>query len=164
LLHRPLFVPEGISALKLLELLKESRAQVALVVDEYGGLEGLVTLNDILEAIVGEIPLAGETVEPQAVQREDGSWLLDGMLPVEEFKRILHIERLPAEEGIHCETLAGFVMMELGLPSAGEYFEWAGLRFEVVDMDEKRVDKVLVSPVRANTGEKTEFQEQAEQG
>lgn len=153
-LQHPLFVPKSISALKLLELLKESRAQIALVVDEHGGLQGLVTLNDILEAIVGQIPMAGEMVEPQAVQREDGSWLLDGMLPLEEFKSIFHVKKLPGEEQSHYETLAGFVMMELGLPSAGEYFEWAGLRFEVVDMDENRVDKVLVSPVGATAAKK----------
>jgi CBS domain containing-hemolysin-like protein len=105
-LQHPLFVPESISALKLLELLKESRAHIALVVDEYGGLQGLVTLNDILEAIVGELPLAGEVAQPQSVQREDGSWLLDGTLPVEEFKRIFHLGRLPGEEQGYYETLA----------------------------------------------------------
>ncbi|MFQ6090544.1 MAG: transporter associated domain-containing protein, partial [Candidatus Bipolaricaulia bacterium] len=120
-------------------------------VDEHGGLQGLVTINDILEGIVGQIPLAGEAVEPQAVQREDGSWLLDGMLPVEEFKRIFQIKKLPGEEPAGYETLAGFVMMKLGLPSVGDHFEWDGLRFEVVEMDENRVDKVLVMPLLRNS-------------
>ncbi|MFQ6116903.1 MAG: hemolysin family protein [Candidatus Bipolaricaulia bacterium] len=149
-LQHPLFVPESISALKLLEMLKESRAHIALVVDEYGGLQGLITLNDVLEAIVGELPSAGELAQPQSLQREDGSWLLDGALPVEEFKKILNVGKLPGEEQGHYETLAGFVMMKLGLPSAGDHFEWAGLRFEVADMDENRVDKVLVMSVRTH--------------
>lgn len=150
-LQPPLFVPENMPALKLLELLRESRAHTALVVDEHGGLQGLVTINDILEGIVGQIPLAGEAVELQAVQREDGSWLLDGMLPVEEFKRIFQIKKLPGEEPAGYETLAGFVMMKLGLPSVGDHFEWDGLRFEVVEMDENRVDKVLVMPLLRNS-------------
>jgi CBS domain containing-hemolysin-like protein len=152
-LQHPLFVPESISALKLLELFKESPAHIALVVDEYGGLQGLITLNDVLEAIVGELPLAGGVVEPQSVQREDGSWLLDGTLPVEEFKKIFNVGKLPGEEQGYYETLAGFIMMELGLPSAGDHFEWAGLRFEVVDMDGNRVDKVLVMPVRGSSSD-----------
>jgi putative hemolysin len=103
-------------------------------------VQGLLTLSDILEEIVGEL----ETDEPQATQRQDGSWLLDGMLPIDEFKEIFNVRRLPDEE--EYETLGGFVMMTLGrLPQAADQFEWNGLRFEVMDMDDKRVDKVLVT-------------------
>ncbi|MCX9012270.1 MAG: hemolysin family protein [Candidatus Methanoperedens sp.] len=146
-LRRPLFVPESTHALKVLELFKKSGIHISLVVDEYGSIQGLITLNDILEEIVGDIPSVEELAEPMAVQREDGSWLLDGMLPVSDFKDIFHIAKLPGE-GIY-QTLGGFVLMHMGrIPSVGNSFEWNGLRFEVVDMDKNRVDKVLVMPVR----------------
>jgi len=109
-------------------------------VDEFGGLQGLLTINDILEEIVGQI----EFEEPQATQRQDGSWLLDGKLEVDEFKDIFKVHALPHED--EYETLGGFVMMSLGrLPQAADQFEWHGLRFEIIDMDGRRVDKVLVT-------------------
>ncbi|MCX7608241.1 MAG: hypothetical protein N2049_03355, partial [Anaerolineales bacterium] len=109
------------------------------VVDEFGVVQGLITLADILEEIVGEME-----GEPQATQRQDGSWLLDGMLPNDEFKELFNLHHLPAEE--EYETLGGFIMTYLGrIPQASEHFEWNGLRFEVVDMDGNRIDKVLVS-------------------
>lgn len=149
-MRQPLFVPETMSALKVLDLFKRSRTHIALVVDEHGGLQGLVTLNDLMEAIVGEIPLAGEAAEPHAIRREDGSWLLDGMMPLDEFKELFDIRELPEEERHHYETLAGFVMMQLEeVPREGERFEWGGWRFEVVDMDGHRVDKVLAVPLEA---------------
>ena len=149
LLQKPLYVPETMPALKVLEAFKKSGTQMALVIDEYGSIQGLVTLKDILEAIVGDIPSAEELAEPQVVQREDGSWLLDGMLPVEEFREILGIGELPGEEQGLYQTIAGFVMTQLGrIPSAAEHFEWGGLRFEVMDMDGNRVDKVLVAPAK----------------
>ncbi len=148
LLHQPLYVPESMNALKALELFKNSGTHIALVVDEYGVTQGLVTLKDILEAIVGDIPESDELTEPEAVQREDGSWLLDGLLPVDEFKEIFHFQKLSKEEGINYQTLGGFVVTQLGrIPSVADYFEWAGLRFEVIDMDGNRVDKVLVVPM-----------------
>ncbi len=146
-LRRPLFVPESTHALKVLELFKQSRIHISLVVDEYGSVQGLVTLNNILEEIVGDIPSVEELEQPLAVQREDGSWLLDGMLPVNDFKDIFGIRELPGE-GIY-QTLGGFVLMHVGrIPSVGNHFEWGGLRFEVVDMDKNRIDKVLVMPAR----------------
>lgn len=146
-LRRPLFVPESTHALKVLELFKQSGIHISLVVDEYGSIQGLVTLNDILEEIVGEIPSIEEKTELLAVQREDGSWLLDGMLPATDLKEIFSIKKLPGE-GIY-QTLGGFVLMQMGrIPSVGNHFEWGGLRFEVVDMDKNRVDRVLVMPVR----------------
>jgi putative hemolysin len=148
LLQKPLYVPETMPALKVLEAFKKSGTQMALVIDEYGSIQGLVTLKDILEAIVGDIPSAEELAEPQVVQREDGSWLLDGMLPVEELKELLGIGELPGEEQGLYQTTAGFVMTQLGrIPAAAEHFEWGGLRFEVMDMDGNRVDKVLVTPI-----------------
>ncbi|HAA02968.1 MAG TPA: hypothetical protein DCE18_06320 [Syntrophobacteraceae bacterium] len=146
--QRPLFVPESMRALRVLELFKQSGSPIALVIDEYGHIQGLVTLNDVLEAIVGDIPTMDELTEPQAVQREDGSWLLDGMLPVDEFKDIFAISRLPGEADEEFQTLGGFVMMSMErIPMAGDHFEWGGYRFEVMDMDGNRVDKVLVEPL-----------------
>ncbi|MEW6185323.1 MAG: hemolysin family protein [Thermodesulfobacteriota bacterium] len=142
----PLFIPENAPAMHLLELFKKSRPHLALVVDEYGGIQGLITLNDILESIVGEISSRNPSDEPQAVQRDDGSWLVDGMMPIDEFKELFDQGDLPGEGSGHFQTLGGFVMMQMGrVPKASEYFRWQGLRLEVADMDGKRVDKVLIS-------------------
>ncbi|MEW6716394.1 MAG: hemolysin family protein [Chloroflexota bacterium] len=150
LLYPPLFVPERMSALRVLELFKQKRAQIALITDEYGGIQGMVTHNDILEDIAGYIPSVGEPAEPQATRREDGSWLLDGLLHIDELKEIFNIKKLPNEEHNHFQTLGGFVMAQVrGLPKVGQSFEWGKLRFEVVDMDGHRVDKVLVTPSQA---------------
>lgn len=147
-LKQPLLVPESTRALKVLELFKQSGPHLALVVDEYGVIQGLVTLNDILEALVGDIPSVDDTNEVQAVQREDGSWLVDGMLSVEEFRKLFGIDELPGEQRGNYHTLGGFVITHLGrIPTAAVHFEWGGLRFEVMDMDGNRVDKVLVMPV-----------------
>jgi putative hemolysin len=146
-LQQPLYVPESMRALEVLELFKQSGTHIALVIDEYGGIQGLVTPSDILEAIVGDLPAAGEQVEPLAVQRGDGSWLLDGMLPVDEFKDLFDLGELPGEDQGIYQTLAGFVVMQLGrIPAATDSFVWEGLKIEVMDMDGNRVDKVLVTP------------------
>ncbi|MFN8433203.1 MAG: hemolysin family protein [Anaerolineales bacterium] len=134
------FIPETMLASRALEVLKKNNAEMLLVVDEFGGVQGLLTINDILEEIVGVM----EGDEPQATQRQDGSWLLDGMLEVDEFKEIFNLNELPHET--EYETLSGFVMTSLGrLPQTADHFEWNNLRFEVVDMDGRRVDKVLVT-------------------
>jgi putative hemolysin len=155
-MRRPLFVPDSRTALQVLEAFKGARTHLALIVDEYGAVEGLVTTNDILEAIVGDIAPSGARGDEGAVRREDGSWLLDGSLPVEEFKEIFPVGKLPGEERSSYHTLAGFVMSYLGrIPGVADHFEWQGLRFEVVDMDGKRIDKVLVAPTvkpSANSG------------
>jgi putative hemolysin len=138
-----LYLPENITALEAVEQLKVNRTHTALVIDEYGGFEGLLTVEDILEAIVGDIPETGELVESKAVQRDDGSWLLDGMLLADEVKELLGIDSLPYERSQY-QTLAGLVMLCLErIPSAGDHFRCCGWRFEVVDMDRLRVDKVL---------------------
>jgi len=149
LAQRPLFVPETKPVLDVIELFRETRNHIALVIDEYGSLLGMVTINDILEGIVGDMPAVGEPAQPSAIQREDGSWLLDGLMPVDEFEDLLQVE-LPEESRGFYQTLGGFVMAQLGrIPSAADHFEWKQLRFEVVDMDGHRVDKVLVAPIRA---------------
>ncbi|MDR2240556.1 MAG: hemolysin family protein [Zoogloeaceae bacterium] len=144
-LRPPLYVPEGVTTTHLLEHFRNTRAQCALIVDEYGELKGLVTLTDVLTAIVGELPSSNAAEEEEIVMREDGSWLMDGSVSVERFKSVLQIEEdLPGEEEFN--TLGGFVMHALGrVPVAADHFEWNGWRLEVVDMDRKRVDKVLVS-------------------
>ena len=146
----PLFVPETAFGSRALEILKEAKREMVLVVDEFGVVQGLLTLADILEEIVGAFEGG-----PQATQRQDGSWLLDGMLPNDEFKEIFNLRRLPDEE--EYETLGGFVMLHMGrIPQAADQFEWNGLRFEVMDMDGKRVDKILVTtvPVKPPPAEK----------
>lgn len=141
--RRPLFVPENTHVLKVLESFKQSGIHMSIVVDEYGSVQGLITLNDILEEIVGDIPTIGELEDPEVIKRDDGSWLLGGMLSIDKFKNIFHITKLPGEGNYH--TLAGFVLTQMGrIPSAGNHFEWSGLRFEVVDMDKNRIDKMLV--------------------
>ena len=147
-LLQPLIVPASMPALKVLELFRQSRVHTALVIDEFGGLQGLVTVFDILESIVGDIPSAGEVVEAEVVQREDGSWLVDGRLPVDEFKELFRLPSLPDESRGYYQTLGGFVMSYLGrIPSAADNFDWADLHFEVMDMDGFRVDKVLIIPL-----------------
>lgn len=134
------YVPETMFASRALEILKEKGTDMLLVIDEFGGLQGLLTINDILEEIVGEM----EQDEPQATQRQDGSWLLDGMLEIDEFKEIFNLPELPHED--EYETLSGFVMMSLGrVPQVTDHFEWNSLNFEIMDMDGRRVDKVLVT-------------------
>jgi putative hemolysin len=145
-LNEPLYVPEAMDGLELLERFRQARAHLALVVDEYGGLVGLVTLDDVLAAILGSLPATGGEAESPAVRREDGSWLMDGALTVDEVKDLLDLEALPGEEEVGYETLGGLMMAYLGrIPHAGDHFEWGGLRFEVMDMDGRRVDKVLVA-------------------
>ena len=157
LLRPALFIPETISALQALELLRERGAHLALVTDEYGGIQGVVTHHDILEAIVGAIPTAGTPAEPRAVQRADGSWLIDGLMDIDELKEIFDLKKLPDEEHGSYHTVGGFIMSQTSnIPSAGQHFEWGNLRFEVVDMDGRRVDKVLVTPIPRDAVEVTE--------
>jgi putative hemolysin len=137
------FVPETMPALNVLEHFRQGRSKIALVLDEYGGLQGLVTTADILVAIIGDLPGLGDEDEGEAFRREDGSWLIDGLLPLDEFGEIFDVEDLPAAG---TETVGGLVMTLLGrIPVTGDRFEWGGLLFEIVDMDGRRVDKVLVA-------------------
>ena len=146
LLQPPLYITESARALNVIEQFRQTGVHIALVTDEYGGIEGLVTLTDLMEAIVGDLPSAEDLDEPQIIRREDGSWLLDGALDISEFKDLLERPSLPDEIGGSFHTLGGFVLHVLGrVPRAGDHFSWDGLRFEVMDMDGKRIDKVLVT-------------------
>jgi len=147
----PLFVPESMPAMVVLEKLKIARSHIAIVIDEYGGFHGVVTLNDFLEAIVGDIPLLDEEGEADIIIREDGSWLLDGRLIIDDFKNLFQLDKLPGEDSGGYQTLGGFIVTYMGcIPCSGDHFRWNGLRIEVVDMDSRRVDKVLVSLIPLN--------------
>jgi putative hemolysin len=141
----PLMIPDTTPVLRLLEQFKQSGQHIGIVVDEYGSVQGLASITDILVAITGELPERGQDSEDRPVQREDGSWLIDGMMPLDEVETLLDLKKMRGEGNYH--TLAGFMVERLGrLPSAGDYFHWEGARFEVVDMDGRRVDKVLIHP------------------
>ncbi|MDO8890411.1 MAG: hemolysin family protein [Sulfurimicrobium sp.] len=146
-LHPPLFVPESITTTQLLESFRRARLQFALIVDEYGDVQGLATMTDVLTAIVGELSVPEAPEDRDMVQREDGSWLVDGDISVERLKSCLNLaDELPGENEHSYYTLGGFIMHVLGrVPSPSDHFIAAGLRFEVMDMDHKRVDKVLIS-------------------
>ena len=143
----PLYVPDSVSTTQLLESFRKARMQFALIVDEYGDLEGLVTLTDVLTSIVGDLPSYGSPDEQDVVEREDGSWLVDGSVAIERLKTVLEIDDdLPGEDENAFNTLGGFVMHMLGhIPVAADHFEWENWRFEVMDMDRNRVDKLLVT-------------------
>lgn len=140
---KPLIVHDGTPVLRLLELFKQATMHMAVVVDEYGSVEGIATVTDILEAIAGDLPEQGQDSEDGPVQREDGSWLVDGMTPIEEIEVLVGVKGMKGEGDYH--TLAGFVLDRLGhLPAPAEHFHWNGMRFEVVDMDGRRIDKVMI--------------------
>jgi len=140
------YLPESTPALAALERLRGAEGNLAMVIDEFGGVLGMVTLFDAMEAVIGGISLEGEAPVQQAVKREDGSWLIDGMMPVDQFKELFNLEELPDEDRVGYQTVAGFVLSVFrDIPKPGEYKRYSGLRFEVVDMDGLRVDKVLVS-------------------
>ncbi len=145
LLQPPVFVPETLSGMELLEHFRVAETQLVFVVDEYGAVQGVITVRDVLEAITGEFaPPSADNA--WAVQRDDGSWLMDGLIPVPELKDRLSMRELPEEDRGRYNTLAGMIMLLLGrLPASADHVDWEGWRFEVVDLDGKRVDKVLVT-------------------
>ncbi|MCD6673672.1 MAG: hemolysin family protein [Burkholderiaceae bacterium] len=146
-LQEMLYVPETLTGMELLENFRSSNTQIALVIDEYGEVQGLITLHDLLEAITGEFA-TGDIDDSWAYQREDGSWLLDGLIPTPELKDRLGLRTLPEEERERYQALSGMLMLMLGrMPQTGDTVVWENWRFEVVDMDGKRVDKVLASQV-----------------
>jgi putative hemolysin len=145
-LRPPLFLPNTVTVLRALEVFRTSGETMALVVDEYGDLEGLVTLTDILEALVGELPEAGEG-DPRVVKREDGTWLIDGMVGLDELKQVLGVAHLPGEDA-DFHTLGGYLMAQLNrVPMVADRVTAGDYRFEIVEMDGRRVDRVLVAPV-----------------
>jgi putative hemolysin len=146
-LLEPLYVPESTPVFDALEHMRRAGTEIAFVMDEYGGIQGLVTLRDLLEGLVGELPEAQAPSEPEVVRLEDGSYLLAGMLPVQEFRELFNLGSLPGEAENHFQTLAGFVLDRLGrIPAEGEGVTWAGHRIEVVDKDGMRLDKLIVTP------------------
>jgi putative hemolysin len=145
---KPLFIPEAMTVLKLLESFKETGVHVALITDEYGSIQGIITLHDVLEAIVGDIRSFGEPSEVQITFREDGSLLVDGDTSIEKLKDVLSIDSFPGEEQGYYRTVAGLIMFVLQrIPETGDHIELKGMRYEVVDMDGNRIDKVLVTRV-----------------
>ena len=149
----PLFIPESKPALSVLDELRESGKQVAIILDEYGGFSGMITLLDILEELVGDIPGMHDSYEPEIVERADGSWLIDGQMDIDELKDELGIKELEDEYRIGYQTLGGFMLSKFGfIPQAGDLFESDGYKFEIVDMDNRRIDKVLVSKVKSDQG------------
>ncbi len=155
MLRPAVFVPESMPAMKVLEKFKETGLSVALVIDEYGGMLGMVTQADVLKSIVGDIPSAGEQYDRGSVMRADGSWLMDGLMRVDELKPLLEIDSLPDEERVGYQTLGGFIMSQFDtIPITGQMLEWSNWRFEVVDMDGRRIDKVLITPLPAEDASK----------
>jgi len=147
LLVPPLLVPETMTSIQLLEQFKKAGKHTAIVMDEFGAVQGLVTLIDVLEAIVGDLPERGRASQPKASRRDDGSWIVDAMLPAGELEGLLGLSGpLPQEREAEFQTVGGFVVTQFGrIPQAGDQFDWAGWRFQVIEMDRRRVDKVLVS-------------------
>ncbi len=147
LMETPLYVPESLNGLELLNLLRSSQTEMALVVDEYGDIQGIVTVKDLIEAITGEFQTDHEE-DAYAIQREDGSWLLDGLISSHDLKDRLQIKLLPHEDRGLYNTISGLIMMQLGrIPKPTDKIECAGWSLEIVDMDGKRIDKVLASRI-----------------
>jgi putative hemolysin len=149
----PLIVPESQTVLQLVETFKQSGKHIALVTDEFGSIVGLVTLNDVMEAVVGEFPTQGERAKPEAKKRNDGSWLIDAMIDLHSVEKALPGFKFGGNAYGEYQTLAGFVVKALGhVPKEGETFEAQDYVFEVLDMDRHRVDKVLVLPIKSSPG------------
>lgn len=146
-----LYVPESVSAMGLLELFKKNNAELALIVDEYGDIQGMVTLTDVMSALVGDVTVIGEEGDPDAVMREDGSWLLDGGMALDRFRDLMGTSlSFPGEAAGAYHTLAGFMLYQLGyIPRAADVVAWEDYRFEIVDMDGNRIDRLLVTHVPA---------------
>ncbi|MEP6782618.1 MAG: hemolysin family protein [Acidobacteriota bacterium] len=146
LLREALFVPDSMPAVQLLESFRGSHKHVALVMDEYGAVEGLVTVTDLLAAIVGDLPVDASEAQGSFVSRADGSWLVEGSAAMEAVTQHFGMDSLPEDEAGAYHTIGGFVMARLGrVPKTADTFEWGGMRFEVMDMDGRRIDKVLVT-------------------
>ena len=140
------FVPENAAANDARDVFRRTGESLAMVIDEHGSIQGFVTEHDLLEAIVGVLPSAESGDAPEITQREDGSWLVDGLAQIETVKELIGAYALPGEDRAAYQTLGGFVMDQIdAIPSAGQHFSWNGFRFEVMDMDGLRVDKVLIA-------------------
>jgi len=160
----PNYVPTAMPAGKLIEAFKKTGKHIALVVDEFGGLQGIVTLNDVMMAIVGNLPEREQRHDPKAVLRQDGTWIVDAMLDIDETKISLGIdEDLPGENDNRYSTLGGFLLHQLGhIPREGEKFTWDRFEFEIIDMDRQRIDKVLVTAKAPKKEKSSEEEDDAE--
>ena len=154
-LREPLFVSESTHAMKLLEIFREEQQSLALVVDEYGEIQGLVTLSDLMGAVVGRLQSAENTEDDALViTRDDGSLLVDGSLPNDDLRELLGGVALPDDDEYN--TIAGLVIEQFGrIPHVGEHFDWAGWRFEVVDLDGTRIDKLLLQKLPEEDADET---------
>ena len=147
ILSQPLYVPESMNAIKILENFRKARNYFAVVVDEYGSTQGIITLHDLTENIFGALPDVDDVVGPSVITREDGSLLVDGMIPIDELDEKINFKEFRFEEADY-STLAGYILYKLGeIPNEGDYFESEGYRFEIMDMDKSKIDKVLISPL-----------------
>jgi len=145
LIKAPLFVPENMRVIQLLEIFKKTPDHVAIVTDEYGGVQGLVTLHDVLESIVGDVPTSSILPTNQIVQRKDGSWIVDGMLAIDDLKKEFDLMSLPEEDKRTYRTLGGFCMFQIGsIPKVGDSFIWNKIKFKIIKMEGRRVERVLV--------------------
>jgi putative hemolysin len=153
MVSQPLFVPESMNAIKILESFRKERNYFAVVVDEYGSTQGIITLHDLTENIFGALPDIGDTAEPDIVTREDGSMLVDGMIPIDELRETISLKEFDFEDADYT-TLAGFILYKMSeIPKAGDYFDTEGYRFEIIDMDKSKIDKVMVHRLVAADGE-----------
>jgi len=145
-IHTPVFIPKSMHSFKVLEQFRESGIHEAVVLDEFGGVVGMITMRDIINEVVGDAPLVDEEQQPVIVKRDDRTWLIDGLLDIDDFKEHFHINEMPGEERDHYQTLGGFITSYLNyIPTIAESFVWNGLRFEIIVMDRARVDKILVT-------------------
>jgi putative hemolysin len=146
---KPLYVPETLTMIELLEAFKKHRQHLALVVDEYGEFQGVVTINNVMELLVGDVATVEDELQPEIMQREDGSWLVDGNIPIERFREAMKLDdKLPGEGVQTYRTLGGFAMMCLGrIPQVEDQFVSDGIRFEVVAMCQNRVGKLIISRI-----------------
>jgi len=149
-LHKPLFIPESMDCLRVLDMFKKSGIHLALISDEYGNTQGLLSLTDILEDIVGDIPNVNEIEESEIVRRDDGTYLVDGLVSTDDLKEYFHIRKLSGDKNGTFHTVGGFVTSKIGrIPVTGDKFESSNYRFEVMDMDGNRVDKILMVPLKS---------------
>lgn len=145
-IHTPMFIPKSMPSFKVLENFQESGNHQAIVLDEFGGVVGFITMKDIVSEVLGDISLSEDPEPVQIIKRDDNSWLVDGLLPIDEFKDHFDLDELPDEDRDHYQTMGGFITSYLDyIPVAAENFIWNGFKFEIVDMDRVRVDKILVT-------------------
>ncbi len=158
----PLIVPQTLTVIQLIEQFRKTGQHLALVTDEFGSIQGLVTMIDVMEAIAGDLPERGRRAAPEARRREDGSWLIDATLVLPEFKDLLGLGELPHEDTAEFKTAGGFIMTYFGrIPRAGDHFDHEGWRFEVIDMDRHRIDKILATPRPAEPAAEAEDETRA---